>query len=34
MTSSDEEDNLGFNNQDKKFIPLYRKEHGGIVIYD
>ena len=35
MTSSDDEQNNPYyNGNTRSYIPLYRKEHGGIVIYD
>ena len=34
ISSSDEEDRIEIKKKNRKFIPLYRKEHGGIVIYD
>ena len=33
-SSSDDEDPFNNYKNNRNFIPLYRKEHGGIVIYD
>lgn len=33
-SSDDENTNLANDPNSRNFIPLYRKEHGGIVIYD